>query len=322
MPASQSFHGIGNQLHPPQPARFTSSHARQLGNCPKRHQHTDWHQDRKRSTKPPPSASLWPADLDPSSLNAVFLQVVPFPPCPGKASSNPGSGNITDAKLQRGKHFPFINKSQLTGLSWTAHKTIQLTLTTPAGNQILGVNRTLLPSSYRNRYSSKYFSGWLRTDPTGRAAGAWEDLNPAQLHTPASDKQTLRNRYFSKIILQTAPATTVTEWNTKAGILHFQKIVLGYQVQCSTQREPSRGKDLFFCFSLGTQYSLSFPSVSGHSARSSSCAHKQVVTRSCGNPVSYSASTSLITGWSLWGSQTDPCSGVSLFFPKDKLRST
>lgn len=67
---------------------------------------------------------------------------------PGKASSSPGSGNITDAKLQRGKHSPFTNKSQPTGLSWTAHKNIQSTLTTPAGKETLGVNWTL---SYRNK---------------------------------------------------------------------------------------------------------------------------------------------------------------------------
>lgn len=60
----------------------------------------------------------------------------------------------------------------------------------------------------------------------------------------------------------------------------------------------------------------------GHLAGSSRCAHKQVVTRSCGNSVSYSASTSLITGRSFWGSQTDECSGVLLFFPKDKLQRT
>lgn len=141
----------------------------QLGTCAKRYQHTNWHQDRKRSTKLPPSPSLCTADLDP---NVVSLQVVPFPPGPSKASSNPGSGNITDAKLQRGKHFLFTNKSQPTGLSSTAYKSIHLTHTTPAGKQILGVNWTFLPSSYRNKYSSRYFRGWLRTDETGRAAGA------------------------------------------------------------------------------------------------------------------------------------------------------
>lgn len=74
VPQSQSFQDTGNQLYPcPQPAR-------QLGTCAKRHHHTNWHQGRKRSTKLPSSASLCPADLDPSSLSAVSLQVVPFPP--------------------------------------------------------------------------------------------------------------------------------------------------------------------------------------------------------------------------------------------------
>lgn len=76
VPQSQSFHGTRNQLYPrPQPVRFTSSYTRQLGTCAKRHQHTNWHQDRKRSTKPPASASLcfpWIKDLDPSSLKMLF----------------------------------------------------------------------------------------------------------------------------------------------------------------------------------------------------------------------------------------------------------
>lgn len=191
MPQSQSFHGTGKQLYPcPKPARFTSPHASQLRTCAKRHQHK-LAPGQKGIHQIPPSPFLCPADLHPSSLNVVSLQVVPFSPGPGKASSNPGSGNITDAKLKHGKHFPFTNKSQPTGLSWTAHKNIQLTHTTPSDNQILGVIWTLLPSSYRNRYWSKYFSGWLRTDPTGRAAGAWQDPDPAQLHTPASEKHKL-----------------------------------------------------------------------------------------------------------------------------------
>lgn len=114
---SQSFHGTGNQLSScPQPARFTSPHARQVGTCAKRHQHK-LAPGQNETHQIPPSASLCPADLNPSFLNVVSLQVVPFPPGPGKASSNPGSGNITDAKLQRGKYFPSTDKSQPTGLS-------------------------------------------------------------------------------------------------------------------------------------------------------------------------------------------------------------
>lgn len=68
---------------------------------------------------------------------------------------------------------------------------MHLTLITPAGKKILGLNWTPLLSNYRNKYYCKYFSGWLRTDQAGKAAGALEDLDPAQLHTPASEKHIL-----------------------------------------------------------------------------------------------------------------------------------